>query len=51
MMSSPLWSEHEFVKNSDIYTVPSLWSFGGPVSVIRMARAFTKVLLEKNNAS
>jgi len=51
MMSSPLWSEHEFVKNSDIYTVPSVWSFGGPVSVIRMARAFTKVLLEKNNAS
>ena len=51
MMSSPLWSEHQFVKNDDIYTVSPLWSFGGPLSVIRMARAFASVLLEKQNAS
>lgn len=51
MMLSPLWNEHEFVKNDDIYTVSPLWSFGGPVSVIRMARAFTKVLLMKKVAS
>lgn len=49
MMLSPLWAEHDFVKNKDIYTVPSLWSFGGPVSVIRMARAFTKALLEQQH--
>lgn len=51
MMSSPLWLEHQFVKNDDIYTVSPLWSFGGPLSAIRMARAFTSVLLEKQNAS
>lgn len=51
MMKSPLWAQHEFVKNNDIYTVKPLWSFGGPVSVIRMARAFTQALLEKNNVS
>jgi len=51
MMTSPLWGQHEFVKNNDIYTVNPLWSFGGPVSVIRMARAFTQALLEKNNVS
>jgi len=50
MMNSPLWKQHQFVKNDDIYVVPPLWSFGGPVSVIRMARAFTKVLMEKKNA-
>ncbi|MEI6897320.1 MAG: ABC transporter substrate-binding protein [Psychromonas sp.] len=50
MTNSPLWSEHEFVKNNDIFIVSPLWSFGGPVSALRMARAFTKVLLEKNNA-
>ncbi|WP_245600346.1 iron-siderophore ABC transporter substrate-binding protein [Psychromonas arctica] len=49
MMLSPLWAEHDFVKNKDIYTVSSLWSFGGPVSVIRMARAFTKALLEQQH--
>jgi len=47
MMTSPLWAELEFVQNNDIYTVSPLWSFGGPVSVIRMARAFTHVLLMK----
>jgi iron complex transport system substrate-binding protein len=50
MRNSPLWAEHEFVKNDDIYAVPALWSFGGPVSAVRMARAFTQVLLEKKNA-
>jgi len=47
MMSSPLWAEHQFVKNNDIYSVSPLWSFGGPVSAIRMAQAFTQVLLDK----
>jgi ferric hydroxamate transport system substrate-binding protein len=51
MISSPLWSEHEFVQKKDIFTVSALWSFGGPVSAIRMARAFTHALLENNNAS
>lgn len=51
MMTSPLWAEHEFVKNDDIYSVEPVWSFGGPVSVIRMARAFTTALLEKQHAS
>lgn len=51
MLTSPLWAEHPFVKNDDIYSVPPLWSFGGPVSAIRMARAFTKALLEKRHAS
>ncbi len=50
MMTSPLWAEHAFVKNDDIYTVDPVWSFGGPVSVIRMARAFTQALLEKQDA-
>jgi ABC-type Fe3+-hydroxamate transport system substrate-binding protein len=50
MMASPLWAQHQFVKNDDIYTVSPLWSFGGPVSVVRMARAFTHTLLEKNHA-
>ena len=51
MMTSPLWAEHEFVKKNDIYTVSPLWSFGGPVSVIRMAQAFTSVLLERQHAN
>lgn len=50
MMTSPLWAEHEFVKNDDIYTVDPVWSFGGPVSVIRMAHAFTQALLEEQDA-
>jgi len=51
MMNSPLWQEHDFVQRDDIYTVPPLWSFGGPVSVIRMAQAFTAVLLEKQHVN
>lgn len=51
MTLSPLWSQHAFVKNNDIYYVPALWSFGGPVSVIRMARAFNAALLEGSNVS
>ena len=51
MTLSPLWAEHEFVQNDDIYYVPALWSFGGPVSVIRMARAFTAALLEESDVS
>ena len=51
MTLSPLWAQHEFVKNDDIYYVPALWSFGGPVSVIRMARAFTAALLEGSDVS
>ena len=51
MMTSPLWAEHEFVQKNDIYTVSPLWSFGGPVSVIRMAQAFTSVLLERQHAN
>jgi len=51
MMTSPLWAEHEFVQKNDIYTVSPLWSFGGPVSVIRMAQAFTAVLLERQNVN
>ena len=50
MMASPLWAQHKFVKNDDIYTVSPLWSFGGPVSAVRMARAFTQTLLEKKYA-
>jgi len=50
MTGSPLWGQHEFVKNGDIYPVPALWSFGGPVSALRMARAFTQTLLEKQDA-
>lgn len=50
MTDSPLWAQHEFVKNDDIYRVPALWSFGGPVSALRMARAFTHTLLEKQHA-
>jgi len=51
MTLSPLWAQHQFVKNDDIYYVPALWSFGGPVSVVRMARAFTAALLEGSNVS
>jgi ABC-type Fe3+-hydroxamate transport system substrate-binding protein len=51
MTQSPLWAQHEFVKNNDIYYVSPLWSFGGPVSVIRMARAFTAALLENADVS
>ncbi|GIC76422.1 iron-siderophore ABC transporter substrate-binding protein [Moritella sp. F3] len=51
MTLSPLWDQHAFVQNNDIYYVPALWSFGGPVSVIRMARAFTAALLEGSNVS
>ena len=51
MTLSPLWAQHQFVKNDDIYYVPALWSFGGPVSVIRMARAFTAALLEGSDVS
>ncbi len=51
MTTSPLWPQHAFVKNGDIYYVPPLWSFGGPVSVIRMARAFTDALMEATHAS
>lgn len=51
MTLSPLWAQHEFVQNDDIYYVPALWSFGGPVSVIRMARAFAATLLEGSNVS
>lgn len=46
ILGSPVWQQLPFVKNNAISNTPALWSFGGPVSVQRMATAFTESLLQ-----
>lgn len=43
---SPVWQQLPFVKDGRLSHTPSLWSFGGPVSVERMANAFSESLLQ-----
>lgn len=45
MTDSPVWSYLPFVKQKRYSQVPALFSFGGPVSALRMAKAFTHSLL------
>ncbi|NRD75335.1 iron-siderophore ABC transporter substrate-binding protein [Shewanella sp. VB17] len=45
MTSSPVWPHLPFVKHGRFSEVPPLWSFGGPVSIQRMAEAFIHSLL------
>lgn len=52
MTRSPVWPYLPFVKQNALSEVEPLWSFGGPKSIERMARVFTKSLLdwkEKSN--
>lgn len=44
MTTSPVWSSLPFVKNQQLVSVEPLWSFGGPVSIERMAREFTHAI-------
>lgn len=46
MTTSPVWSALPFVKNQQLASVKPLWSFGGPVSIERMAREFAQVINE-----
>ncbi|MBD5770791.1 ABC transporter substrate-binding protein [Marinomonas colpomeniae] len=45
MMESPVWPLLPFVKQNKFSEVPPLFSFGGPLSAIKMAEAFTQSLL------
>ncbi|WP_187265402.1 iron-siderophore ABC transporter substrate-binding protein [Reinekea thalattae] len=47
MMHSPVWPLLPFVQNNDISEIPPLFSFGGPLSAIKMAEAFTQSLLTR----
>ncbi|GMQ49340.1 iron-siderophore ABC transporter substrate-binding protein [Vibrio sp. 10N] len=42
--ASPVWKTLPFVRDQHIEPVEPLWSFGGPVSIERMARAFTQAI-------
>ncbi|USD67620.1 iron-siderophore ABC transporter substrate-binding protein [Vibrio sp. SCSIO 43136] len=41
---SPVWSDLAFVREKQLSQVEPLWSFGGPVSISRMAHAFSKAV-------
>lgn len=45
MMHSPVWPLLPFVQNNNSSDVPPLFSFGGPLSAIKMAEAFSQSLL------
>ena len=46
IITSPVWHALPFVKQGQVSNTPALWSFGGPDSAIRMAKAFTQSLLK-----
>ncbi len=46
LTDSSLWPYLPFVAEHKLSTTPQLWSFGGPVSAIRMAETLTRTLLE-----
>ncbi len=45
MTRSPVWQALPAVKEGRVYYLPSLWSFGGPVSAARMASALVEQLV------
>ncbi|MEO9275974.1 iron-siderophore ABC transporter substrate-binding protein [Marinomonas sp. 5E14-1] len=45
MMHSPVWPLLPFVQNNNSSDVPPLFSFGGPLSALKMAEAFSQSLL------
>lgn len=47
IISSPIWPLLTFVKQETLYSVPQLWSFGGPVAAQRMAEAFADALVNQ----
>jgi iron complex transport system substrate-binding protein len=47
MTSSPVWQHLPFVAEQQLEYVAPLWSFGGPISVIRMADEITQAMLNK----
>lgn len=44
MVRSPVWQHLPFVANQQLVYVEPLWSFGGPISVMRMTNALTQAL-------
>ncbi|BDR15912.1 iron-siderophore ABC transporter substrate-binding protein [Vibrio sp. STUT-A11] len=51
MTSSPVWPYLPFVKHHLYSDVEPLWSFGGPISISRMANAFATSLLKWKETS
>ncbi|MFB9133811.1 ABC transporter substrate-binding protein [Vibrio olivae] len=51
MTTSPVWPFLPFVKTHQFSSVEPLWSFGGPASITRMAKAFTQSLLDWQEAN
>ncbi|MGI9277190.1 MAG: iron-siderophore ABC transporter substrate-binding protein [Endozoicomonas sp.] len=45
MTTSPVWQSLPAVREGRVYFVPSLWTFGGPLSAMRMTRAFVDQLV------
>ena len=49
MTKSPIWKALPVVKEGQLYNLPPLWSFGGPMSARRMTDAITQALLHMNS--
>ncbi|OZG73142.1 hypothetical protein BTA51_11640 [Hahella sp. CCB-MM4] len=47
LIDSSLWPHMPFVINDQLYSTEQLWSFGGPVSAMRMADTISWRLIEK----
>ncbi len=45
MTKSPVWPFLPFVQQGKVVTVEPLWSFGGPISVMKMSDGITQALL------
>ncbi len=45
LFSSPLWQAMPFVRQQRVAALPSVWSYGGPLSVTTIAKAITEQLL------
>lgn len=46
MIRSPVWQSIPAVKEGRVYYLPALWSFGGPLSAMRMAETIASHLAE-----
>ncbi|WP_153765531.1 iron-siderophore ABC transporter substrate-binding protein [Endozoicomonas sp. OPT23] len=47
MLASPVWQSLPAVQENRIYYIPSLWSFGGPDSALRLTKALTEQLVSE----
>ncbi len=47
LTDSSLWPHMPFVMDGKLYSTEQLWSFGGPVSAMRMADTISRTLIEK----